>query len=157
MSNTKALLIPAIWAIFTFACGTAATIAPTASAIPTITPTTASAPAANVTPVPNVVSTSEPSRQTPSIAPATPPKPPATTQPLPTTQPPKALPSGAREVTLTAAEIRGLNHLGIRSAMADLAQRAVPAGHELAGVSIISAQLVTWPDASLGCPEPGTS
>jgi len=55
---------------------------------------------------------------------------------------------------LTAAEIRGLVHLGIRSAMDDLAERFE---NPLDGVRILAAQQVTWPDASLGCPEPGFS
>ena len=57
-----------------------------------------------------------------------------------------------RGITLTATEIRGLVHPGIRSAMGDLAQRV---GQEPVGVRIIAAQRVTWPDAGLGCPKPG--
>lgn len=55
-------------------------------------------------------------------------------------------------MTLTGAEIRGLTNPGVRSAMADLAQRT---GRELDGVEILAAESVTWSDASLGCPEPG--
>lgn len=60
----------------------------------------------------------------------------------------------SREVRLTAGEIQGLVDPGIRSALADLAQRA---DKELDRVRVIAAQNVTWPDASLGCPEPGFS
>jgi len=53
---------------------------------------------------------------------------------------------------LTAEEIRGLGRLGIRSAMADLAQRFE---NPLDGVKIIAARQAPWPDARLGCPEAG--
>ena len=41
--------------------------------------------------------------------------------------------------------------MGIRSAIADLTQRA---GGALDDVTILTAERVTWPDAALGCPEP---
>ena len=54
-------------------------------------------------------------------------------------------------LTLSAAEVQGLTHPGIRSAIADLQQRVgeVP---ELS--QILRAEEVTWSDSSLGCPEP---
>ena len=57
-------------------------------------------------------------------------------------------------MTLTASEIQGLTHLGISSAIADLSQRI---GSEVDTIKVLTAQKVTWPDASLGCPEPGFS
>ena len=54
-------------------------------------------------------------------------------------------------VTLTAAEIRGLTHLGIRSAVADLTARIGQTPDEL---RLISAEEFTWPASFLGCPQP---
>jgi len=57
-------------------------------------------------------------------------------------------------VTLTAAEISGLTHHGIRSAVADLTQRV---GRSLDRVTIAAAEQIAFSDASLGYTEPETS
>ncbi len=54
--------------------------------------------------------------------------------------------------TLSAAEVPGLTHPGIRSAIADLQQRV---GEKPDLVQIMRAEEATWSDSSLGCPEPG--
>ncbi len=67
---------------------------------------------------------------------------------------PTASPGGPHALaTLSAAEVQGLTHLGIRSVMVDLRRRV---GEELEQIQIVRAEQVTWPDAGLGCPEPGT-
>ena len=70
---------------------------------------------------------------------------PATTSPSERTEP---------SARLTAAEADGLVHLGVRSAIADLASRT---GGPVGPLEIVEAQEVVWRDAGLGCPEPDTS
>ncbi len=94
---------------------------------------------------------------TPNPTPAPTPQGILATAPLPTLasiiSDPTALPGGLHAVaTLSAVEVQGLTHLGIRSVMADLRQRV---GEELEQIQIVRAEQVTWPDASLGCPAPG--
>lgn len=86
---------------------------------------------------------------TPQTTPATisPPTPGSKVTSTPTPSP--GLPAVA---TLSAAEVQGLYHSGIRSALADLRQRV---GEELEQVQIARAEQVTWSDSSLDCPEPG--
>ncbi|MBI4338079.1 MAG: galactose oxidase [Chloroflexi bacterium] len=55
-------------------------------------------------------------------------------------------------VALSAAELEGLMHQGVRTAVADL-QRQI--GGDPGQIRIVRAQEVTWRDTSLGCPEPG--
>ena len=55
-------------------------------------------------------------------------------------------------VTLSAAEVQGLTHPGIRSAVTDLVKRVE---EEPETIQIVLAEQVTWSDSSLGCPEPG--
>lgn len=83
------------------------------------------------------------------------------TTPLPTqasipagTPTPTVFPTGAAgSLVLSAAEAQGLIHPGIKAAVDDLTRRL----GQLDGVSIVKAARVTWPDASLGCPQPGFS
>lgn len=90
-------------------------------------------------------------------------------QTFPTTLPPlpSALPS-LPSITLPSVSLPPLPSLeppslpsGLESAPAqlwdnlvkDLRARGVPLGK----ITLVSAKSVTWPDGSLGCPEPGTS
>ncbi len=72
--------------------------------------------------------------------------------PTPTTSGTPAPDESPPLLTLSAAEVHGLTHPGIRSAIADLQQRV---GEELDLIQIVLAEQVTWSDSSLGCPEPG--
>ena len=79
-------------------------------------------------------------------------------EPTPTTasavtRTPTASPSDPPAIaTLSAAEVEGLTHLGIRSAVTDLEKRV---GEEPERIYIVRAEQATWSDSSLGCPEPG--
>ena len=53
--------------------------------------------------------------------------------------------------TLSASELRGLVHPGLRAAVEDLRQRVTG---ELDQVRIVRADSATWSNASLGCPDP---
>lgn len=57
-------------------------------------------------------------------------------------------------MALTAAEISGLTHHGIRSAVADLTQRV---GRSLGRVTVAAAEQIAFSEASLGYTEPETS
>ena len=97
---------------------------------PIATPTALATPAFALTP------TGTPSRLGPTLTPSG--------IPVPDESPPP--------LNLSAPEVQGLTHPGIRSAIADLQQRV---GEELALIQISRAEQVTWADSSLGCPEPG--
>ena len=60
-------------------------------------------------------------------------------------------PSSPGALVLSEAESLGLIHPGLRAALGDL-HRLV--GEDLGPVEIIRLESVTWPDASLACPEP---
>lgn len=144
MLNLRILWMPALLLIFVLACGaaaTAATAAPPTSAVPaaqSVTPSPTDSPVASASPTPKQQET----------ATGTPQSPQATLSAI-THTPPQSISPEMREVTLTAAEISGLVHR-----WADLAQRSEK---PLDGVRILAARQATWPDASLGCPEPGFS
>ena len=72
--------------------------------------------------------------------------------PTPTSSGTPALDESPPPLTLSAAEVQGLTHPGIRSAIADLQQRV---GEEPDLIQILRAEQVTWSDSSLGCPAPG--
>ena len=142
MTANLVFLLPLLLAL-AISCSTTATV--------TQNPTTASTrigtPIAGATATPQVSSTSLPgpksgtvptisSKQTPGLSP----RPPDT-----------FVPAEGSSITLSAAEVRGLTHLGISSALADLSERV---GGEVGSVSMVSAENVTWSDTSLGCPEP---
>lgn len=55
---------------------------------------------------------------------------------------------------LTAAEVDGLVHLGIRSSIGHIVGLT---GNPVGQLEILEAQEAVWPDASLGCPEPGNA
>lgn len=66
------------------------------------------------------------------------------------TQPPQGVPTKMSPVlpTSSASSLEGL----IENAKNDLAQRlSIPVGD----ISVVEAKAVTWPDGSLGCPQPG--
>jgi len=119
---------------------------PTPALIPhsTPAPTLAPTPATILPPTPKSTVTTP----TPQSTPATiPPSPKSTV-----TSPPIPSPELLGVATLSAAEVQGLTHPGIRAAFVDLRQRV---GEELEQVQIGRAEQVTWSDSSLGCPEPG--
>jgi hypothetical protein len=91
--------------------------------------------------VPNVSDTTPDSSVPPSSAPpSTPPStPPVSMTPLP---PASSLPGTPMDPTLPL----------VTDAVADLAQRL---GISPDDVTVVAAREVTWPDGSLGCPEPG--
>lgn len=74
--------------------------------------------------------------------------PPATTS---TSSPPTTSSDSSAPETTSMTIDPGLEPL-IEQAKADLAQRLGVAESE---IDVASAELVTWPDASLGCPQPG--
>ena len=59
--------------------------------------------------------------------------------------------SGLGASVLTEAELEGMDHPGLRATIADL-RRLVE--EDLGPVDILRLETVTWPDASLACPEP---
>jgi hypothetical protein len=61
--------------------------------------------------------------------------------------------TGERGDSPVTASDRSLD-AGVGAARADLAQRL---GVEPASIELVSAREVTWPDGSLGCPQPGMS
>ena len=65
-----------------------------------------------------------------------------------------ATPSVSMPIMLSAAEVSGLTAPDIRAAFEDLGSRT---GDDLDGVEILRADRATWPDVSLGCPEPNAS
>ena len=70
----------------------------------------------------------------------------------PTQAPPPAAPGGQLEVPQTSAIAEPVPHELVEKARLDLAKRcAIPP--DLIGVA--EAHVVEWPDASLGCPQPG--
>jgi len=146
MLNLRILWMPVLLLIFVLACGAATTAAPPTSAVlaaQSVTPSPTDSPVASASPTPKQQETATRTPQSPQ----------ATLSAI-THAPPQSISPELREVTLTAAEIRRLVHLGIRSAMADLAQRFEK---PLDGVRILAARQATWPDASLGCPKPSFS
>ncbi len=52
---------------------------------------------------------------------------------------------------LSGPELRGLVHPGFRAAVDDMTLRN---GGSLGEVAVVEAVKATWPDSSLGCPEP---
>ena len=114
---------------------------------------TAQSPSAVITPAPTATSASQPPPTSPPGS-TSPPitLPPATPSPVATSSPTTTQESPTSTLTLTAAEIQGLTHPGIKSALKDVNQRL---GEKLDYVHILVAEQATWPDASLGCPAPG--
>lgn len=95
-----------------------------------------------------------PQAPTPTTLPATTPR----TSPTPTPQPSKAPPQVGGATTPAAGSLYAPGDIDpglqpwVDDATADLAERL---GVETGDVSTIAAVLVTWPDSSLGCPQPG--
>ena len=70
-----------------------------------------------------------------------------------TPSPEEAAPAGEKEETMTPTSPSGREGLPqVRMAVTDLAGRLdVEAGE----IEVVGVELVTWPDGSLGCPQPG--
>ena len=115
------------------ACGGSATVSPSA--------TVPSAPVA--TPLPTSASTLV---QAPS------PQPTGASIPAGSPTSTVALSGPVRSLVLSAAEAQGVIHPGIKAAIDDLTIRL---GQDVDGAGIVKAARATWPDARLGCPQPG--
>lgn len=102
--------------------------------------------------------TAPPTTPTPTPTPSTAPTTTPGTSPTPTPQPSKAPPQVGGATTPAAGSLYAPGDIDpglqpwVDDATADLAERL---GTAADAISTIAAVLVTWPDSSLGCPQPG--
>lgn len=120
----------------------------------TVLPGGVSTSTPSTTPAPRLAATLSPGA-TPLATPVTAPGPTSgpSSPPTSTPVPIAALGSepGETAASLSPAEVRGLTHLGVISALADLKSRL---GEELNTVRALRAEEVIWRNSGLGCPEP---